>query len=77
MDTKRPCKRLVAFCRNIEKPISLDETSLSNSILYTIFTKKNGHDKKGSVIAILKGTKAIDVIAILHKITLEKKNLVE
>jgi transposase len=61
---------------NIGKHLSLDETSLSNGELYTILTNKNGHGKKGSIVAIVKGTKANDVIAILNKIPLEKRNLV-
>jgi transposase len=65
------------YAENIGKHVSLDETSLSNGELYTIFTNKDGHGKKGSIIAIVKGTKAADVIAILNKIPLEKRNLVE
>ena len=48
--------------KNTGKYLSLDETSLSNGELYTILTNKNAHGKKGSIIAIVKGTKAMDVI---------------
>ncbi len=65
------------YGENIGKHLSLDETSLSNGELYTILTNKNGHGKKGSIVAIVKGTKASDVIDILHKIPLEKRNMVE
>lgn len=65
------------YLKNIGKHLSLDEPSLSNSDLYTIFTNKDGHGKKGSVIAILKDTITIDIIPILHKIPLQKQNLVE
>jgi hypothetical protein len=65
------------YLKNIEKHLSLDEPSLSNSDLYTIFTNKDGHGKERCIIAILKDTITIDVIPILHKIQLEKQNLVE
>jgi transposase len=65
------------FIWNIGKHLSLDKPSLSNSDLYTIFTNKDEHGKERSIIAILKETITIDVIPILHKIPLEKQNLVE
>ena len=65
------------YQNNIGKYLSLDETSLSNGELYTILTNKNAHGKKGSIVAIVKGTKADDVINILHKISIEKRNMVK
>jgi hypothetical protein len=62
------------YGENIEKYLSLDETSLSNGELCTILTNKEGHGKKGSIVAIVKGTKATDVIDILTKIPLENRN---
>jgi transposase len=56
--------------------LSLDETSLSNGELYTIVTNKAGKGKKGSIVAIVAGTKASEVIAILDKIPLRQRNLV-
>lgn len=63
--------------KNIGKYLSLDETSLSNGELYTIVTNKDAHGKKGSIVAIVKGTKASDVINILHKISIERRNMVK
>jgi transposase len=65
------------YPKNIGKHLSLDETSLSNGELYTILTNKNGHGKKGSIVAIVKGTKANDVINVLHKIPIERRNIVK
>jgi transposase len=65
------------YGENIGKHLSLDETSLSNGELYTILTNKDGKGKKGSIVAIVKGTKANDVIEILNKIPLEKRDMVE
>jgi transposase len=65
------------YPENIGIYLSLDATSLSTDELYTILTNKNAKGKKGSIVAIVEGTKAIDVINILHKIPLERRNIVE
>lgn len=49
-------------------PRSIDETSLWEGELYTILTNKAAKGKKGSIIAIIAGTKAETVIEILRKI---------
>jgi transposase len=73
---KEHAKRWLLYAENIGKYLSLDETSLSNGELYTILTNKNAQGKKGSIVAIVKGTKASDVIDILDKIPLETRNMV-
>ena len=57
--------------------MSLDETSLSNGELYTILTNKKANGKKGSIVAIVKGTKAQDVIDVLKKIPIRIRNNVK
>ncbi len=57
--------------------LSLDETSLSNGELYTILTNKAANGKKGSIVAIVKGTKAVDVIEVLKEIPVERRNMVK
>ena len=57
--------------------MSLDETSLSNGELYTILTNKDARGNKGSIIAIVKGTRAIDVIAVINKISESRRNMVK
>jgi transposase len=57
--------------------LSIDETSLSNGELYTILTNKSGKGRKGTIIAMVAGTKAETVIAILEKIPLKERNLVK
>lgn len=59
------------------KYLSLDETSLSNGELYTILTNKDAKGKKGAIIAIVKGTKAVDVIAAINKIPEHRRNMVK
>lgn len=53
---------------NIGTHISMDETSLSQGELYTIVTNKSAKGGKGSLIAMIKGTKSEDVIYYLNKI---------
>nr|WP_245536061.1 hypothetical protein [Psychroflexus torquis] len=42
-----------------------------------MLNNKNAQGKKASIIPIVKGTITIDVINILHKIPLERRNVVE
>ena len=48
--------------------LSIDETSLSDDELYTIVTNKEAKGRKGSIVAIVRGTKADDVIEVLLRI---------
>ena len=54
--------------------ISIDESSLSNGELYTIVTNKAAKGQKGSLIAMIKGTKAETVINVLRKIPHHLRN---
>ncbi len=65
------------FGKNLGKHLSLDETSLSNGELYTILTNKDARGKKGAIIAIVKGTKAIDIITVINKISESRRNMVK
>ena len=65
------------FGKNLGKYLSLDETSLSNGELYTILTNKDARGNKGSIIAIVKGTRAIDVITVINKISESRRNMVK
>ena len=77
MGTKKYAEDWLFNNENIAEYVSLDETSLSNGELYIVLTNKNVQGKKGSIITIqTKGTKASDLIHILDKIPLEKRNMV-
>lgn len=56
------------FPDNIGSRLSIDETSISNGELYTIITNKDAHGRKGTIVAMVEGTKAEDVIKIVNKI---------
>jgi transposase len=66
----------LVFPENIGKRLSIDETSLSNGELYTILTNKAAKGKKGTIVAMIAGTKADVVISIIEKIPLKQRNKV-
>ncbi|WP_317190942.1 transposase [Flavobacterium sp. ALJ2] len=70
-------KKWLLFPQNIGKYLSIDETSLSNGELYTILTNKSAKGRKGTIVAMVAGTKAETVIAIIEKIPLKERNLVK
>jgi transposase len=70
-------KDWILYPENIGKNLSIDETALSYDELYTIITNKKAKGKAGSIVAIIKGTKADIVIDILNKIPLKTRNKVQ
>ena len=69
------CQYLI-FPENIGPHLSIDELSLSKGELYTFLTNKDGKGKAGTLVAVIMGTKADEIKAVLEKISLEKRNLV-
>ncbi|MGB5445032.1 MAG: transposase [Psychromonas sp.] len=67
----------MVFPDNIGSHLSIDETSLSNGELYTILTNKAAKGKKGVLVAMVKGTKAEDVIEVLKIIPLRQRRKVK
>lgn len=65
------------FPENIGEKLSLDETSLSHGELYTVLTNKSARGRKGCIVAIVAGTKSEDVIRVIEKINLSKRNKVK
>ena len=65
------------FPENIGENISIDELSLSQGELYTFVTNKNGGGKKGTLVAVIKGTLSKDIISVLEKIPLELRDQVK
>jgi transposase len=58
----------VLYKQNMGEHLSIDETTLSQGELYTIVTNKEAKGKKGSLVAMVRGTKADDVIFLLSKL---------
>lgn len=48
--------------------MSIDETCLSQGELYTIVTNKTAHRRKGALVAMIRGTRADDVVFALNKL---------
>ena len=57
--------------------LSIDETSLSQGELYTFVTNKNGRAKKGTLVALIKGTASKYIINVLSKLPVSKRNTVK
>ena len=70
-------KTLFFILKNIGYHLCIDETALSKGELYTILTNRDKHGRKGTIVAIVKGTKAEDVINVLLKIDADKRNQVK
>ena len=64
------------FADNIGPSLSIDETALSNGELYTIITNKEAKGGKKAIVAMLRGTQAEQIIAVLERISLRKRNKV-
>ena len=65
------------FPDNIGRQLAIDESSLSNGELYTFVTNREAHTREQSLVAVVAGTKAEDVIAVLQRIGEERRNAVE
>jgi len=66
----------MTFPQNIGMHLSIDETSLSNGELYTIITNKEGKGKKGSLLAMVEGTKVEEISPILGKLSEDQRSSV-
>lgn len=65
------------FGKNLGFMLSIDETSLSNGELYTIVTNKFAKGSTGTIVAIIKGTKSEDIIKIINRIPVARRNIVK
>ena len=63
----------VLFKQNLGEQLSMDETALSQGELYTIVTNKSAHGGKGSLVAMMHGTKSEDIIYYLSKLPRHKR----
>ena len=61
------------FPDNIGPYLSIDEVALSQGELYTFVTNKAGKGKKGTLLASIKGTLSRDIIAVLEKLSMDKR----
>ncbi len=64
------------FDENQGESLSIDETCLSSGEVHTFLTNKAGKGGGGTLVAVVRGTKAEDVIRVLEKIALSKRKTV-
>jgi transposase len=76
-DQKEHANDWLLYPNNIGAYLSIDETAFTNGDLYTILTNKSAKSKKGSLVAMVKGTKSEDVLKIIYKIPYENRKLVK
>ena len=67
-EAKSHAQDWLVFPENIGEKLSIDETSISQGELYTIVTNKAAHGGRGTIVAIVSGTKSNEVIEALERI---------
>jgi len=67
-EQKEHAGQWMLFEKNLSPHLSIDETALSNGELYTIVTNKAAKGRKGSIVAMVKGTQAEKIIEVLQRI---------
>ena len=67
----------ILFPENIGTHLSIDETCITQGELYTVLTNKSAKGKKGTLIAMIKGTRTEDINAIVKQIPLNKRRKVK
>ena len=60
--------KYLLFEENFGLHMSIDETSTKDGELFTILSNKDGHGRKGSIAAIVRGTRVEDVVDALMKV---------
>jgi len=72
-DQKFHASEWLLFPENIGPDLSIDETSPSNGELYTVVTNKAARCQKGSLVAMIKGTRSENIITVLKQIPLASR----
>lgn len=75
-DQKDHAESWMLFPHNLGARLAIDETELTQGELYTIITNKAKHGKKGALVAMVEGTKADVVSAVLCRIEAIKRRMV-
>jgi transposase len=76
-EQKEHAEHWMLFEQNISPYLSIDETAFSSGELYTIVTNKLAKGRKGSIVAMIKGTQADYLTDILKKIPKRLRNTVQ
>jgi len=76
-DQKKHADEYLLFPENMGESLALDETAFTNGELYTILTNKSFGGKKGAIVAMVKGTKADQIIKVFNKLPRPKRRKVK
>lgn len=71
------CAESIIFPENIGPHLSIDETCLSQDEVYTIVTNKAASGRKGSLVAMVRGTESDRVVSALKGISPGKRREVK
>lgn len=71
-DQKSHAKDWVLLAENLGERMCIDETCLHDD-LFTFLSNKDGHCKSGTIAAVVRGTKADDVLEVLLQIPEEER----
>lgn len=74
---KEHADKWLVFPQNMGDDFSLDEVEVSGGELYTVVTNKERHGRRGCLVAIVKGTKAENVIKEISRIPLRLRENVQ
>ena len=75
-EQKEHASEWILLPQNVGKDHGIDETSLQGE-LYTIVHNKDGHGRKRSIVAVVKGTNPADVLRVLMQLPADKRESVE
>lgn len=75
-EQKEHAEDWVLFKENIGAHLSIDEVAISKGELYTIVTNKAAHGGTGALVAMVAGTTASDVTAVLSQIPEKRRHTV-
>ena len=76
-DQRAHAQEYILYPKNMGYRLCIDETALSKGDLYTILINRDKRGRKGSIIAVIQGTKTDDIIAVLTKMPQELRNQVK
>ena len=74
---KKHSGEFTLYACNLGEHLAIDESSLSNGELYTIVTNKDGHGRKGTLVAMVKGVKSDFIIKKLQRLPAGKRAMVK
>lgn len=76
-DQKSHATEWILMEDNIGEHMSLDETAPSRGDLFTILSNKDGHGRKGTIAATVRGTRSEDLSAVFNRIPLERRLMIK